>query len=41
MTNSWGPYAVHLWTLAVEEQFYIIWPWIILFIPTKYLSKYF
>ena len=31
ITHNWGPYAVHLWTLAVEEQFYIIWPWIILF----------
>jgi peptidoglycan/LPS O-acetylase OafA/YrhL len=41
ITDSWGPYAVHLWTLAVEEQFYIIWPWIILFIPTKYLSRIF
>jgi len=41
ITSSWGPYAVHLWTLAVEEQFYIIWPWIILFIPTKHLFKVF
>jgi peptidoglycan/LPS O-acetylase OafA/YrhL len=41
LTNSWGPYAVHLWTLAVEEQFYIIWPWIILFIPTRFLAKVF
>ncbi len=41
ITNSWGPYSVHLWTLAVEEQFYIIWPWIILFIPTKHLFKVF
>jgi len=37
LTHTWGPYAVHLWTLAVEEQFYIIWPWIILFIPTRLL----
>lgn len=29
----------HLWTLAVEEQFYIIWPFIILFTPSKYLFK--
>ena len=41
LTNDWGPYAVHLWTLAVEEQFYIIWPWIILFIPTRLLAKVF
>ena len=41
LTHDWGPYAVHLWTLAVEEQFYIIWPWIILFIPTRHLVKVF
>lgn len=33
-----GPLS-HLWTLAVEEQFYIIWPFIILFTPSKYLFK--
>jgi len=41
LTQSWGPYTVHLWTLAVEEQFYIIWPWIVLFIPTRHLAKVF
>jgi peptidoglycan/LPS O-acetylase OafA/YrhL len=40
-TGSWGPYTVHLWTLAVEEQFYILWPWVILFIPTRHLAKIF
>jgi len=25
----------HTWTLAVEEQFYLFWPWIILFLPRK------
>jgi peptidoglycan/LPS O-acetylase OafA/YrhL len=40
-SSSEGPYAFHLWTLAVEEQFYIIWPWIILFIPTRHLTKVF
>ncbi len=41
ITHGWGPYAVHLWTLAVEEQFYIIWPWIVLFIPTRLLPRVF
>jgi peptidoglycan/LPS O-acetylase OafA/YrhL len=41
ITGTWGPYTVHLWTLAVEEQFYIIWPWVILFFPTRHLPKVF
>lgn len=37
--HSYAGYLSHFWTLAVEEQFYIIWPFVILFIPKKYLFK--
>lgn len=39
--QSWNNLTSHLWTLAVEEQFYIIWLWVILIIPDKHLIKVF
>jgi peptidoglycan/LPS O-acetylase OafA/YrhL len=35
------PYAVpHFWTLAVEEQFYVVWPWVMLFLPRRWLVPF-
>jgi peptidoglycan/LPS O-acetylase OafA/YrhL len=30
---------VHFWTLGVEEQFYLLWPWAIRYIPRRHLVK--
>ena len=32
--QGWDGMLSHLWTLSVEEQFYLIWPWLMLF-PRK------
>jgi peptidoglycan/LPS O-acetylase OafA/YrhL len=33
----WGDLTTHLWTMAVEEQFYLVWPWMILLVNKRYL----
>lgn len=39
MNTQWEQGALsHFWSLAVEEQFYLIWPWVILLVPRRWLS---
>jgi peptidoglycan/LPS O-acetylase OafA/YrhL len=35
--GSWPGSVSHLWSIAVEEQFYLIWPWLIIFVSKKML----
>jgi peptidoglycan/LPS O-acetylase OafA/YrhL len=35
--QDWPEYFSHFWTLAVEEQFYLLWPWVILYVPRRWL----
>lgn len=37
--GRWGGSVAHLWSLAVEEQFYILWPWVILFASWRALPR--
>jgi peptidoglycan/LPS O-acetylase OafA/YrhL len=33
LQGDYGGPASHLWSISVEEQFYLLWPWIVFFVP--------
>jgi peptidoglycan/LPS O-acetylase OafA/YrhL len=37
MRGDWHGSISHLWSLAVEEQFYLIWPWLVWLLPERRL----
>lgn len=37
--NTYLGSRTHLWSLSVEEQFYLIWPFILFFVSRKYILK--
>lgn len=40
-THQWSYPFAHFWSICIEEHFYLIWPFIIYFVPKKYLISVF
>src|SRR5438270_1126771 len=38
-SNTWPLTVSHLWSICVQEQFYLFWPLLILFLPRKWMLR--
>jgi peptidoglycan/LPS O-acetylase OafA/YrhL len=37
LSNQWPPAISHLWSICVQEQFYLLWPLLILLLPRRWM----
>jgi peptidoglycan/LPS O-acetylase OafA/YrhL len=37
--NDWPISISHLWSICVQEQFYVVWPLVILFLPRRWVLR--
>jgi len=38
-TNQWPLTSSHLWSICVQEQFYLFWPLLVLFLPRQWMLR--